>query len=133
MAELRFIDEVAERAGVPEHQAAALTEATLRTLADRISGGEAADLADRVPDPLRPFLIKAREAPAAFPFDEFIRRVAGAAGVSGDVAKRGVGAVLQVLHPMVGHREFEEFMAQLPGDFGQVVSTEPKDAAFPGH
>jgi uncharacterized protein (DUF2267 family) len=42
MAQLRFIDKVAERAHVPEDQAVALTEATLRTLAARLNGARPA-------------------------------------------------------------------------------------------
>ena len=38
-----------------------LTEGTLLTLAARISGGEAEDLAERVPDQLRSYLIKLSE------------------------------------------------------------------------
>jgi uncharacterized protein (DUF2267 family) len=129
MAELRFVDKVAERAQVPEDRAAALTEATLRTLAARLSAGEAADLANRVPEQLRPLLIKIQEDAEPFSFDEFVDRVAAAAAVPGDVAKRAVGAVLQAMRATVGQREFEEFMAQLPKEFGQVVSAVPRAAA----
>jgi uncharacterized protein (DUF2267 family) len=125
MAELRFIDKVAERAQVPEDRAVALTEATLRTLAERVSGGEAADLADRLPEPLRPLLIKIQEDPEPFSFDEFVARVAAQAGVPDDVAKRGVRAVLQAMHTTVGQREFDEFMAQLPKEFGQLAQVAP--------
>ena len=61
MAEVAFIDKVAERAGVPEETARLLTEGTLLTLAARISGGEAEDLAERVPDQIRSYLIKLSE------------------------------------------------------------------------
>jgi uncharacterized protein (DUF2267 family) len=98
MAELKFIDKVAERAQVPEDRAAALTEATLRTLAARLSGGEAADLANRIPETLRPLLIKAQEDPEPLSFDEFVARVAAQAEVPDGVAKRGIGAVLQAMH-----------------------------------
>jgi uncharacterized protein (DUF2267 family) len=127
MAELSFIDKVAERAQVSEERAAALTEATLRTLAARLSGGEAADLADRIPEQFRAFLIKIQEDPEPFSFDEFVARVAAQAGVSDETAKRAAGAVLQAMHTTVGQREFDEFMAQLPKEFGQVAQ------AVPGH
>jgi uncharacterized protein (DUF2267 family) len=125
MAELRFIDKVAERAQVPEDRAVALTEATLRTLAARVSGGEAADLADRIPEPLRPLLVKIEEEPEPLSFDEFVARVATQAGVPHDIAQRGVGAVLQAMHTTVGQREFDEFMSQLPKEFGQVAQVVP--------
>jgi uncharacterized protein (DUF2267 family) len=125
MAELTFIDKVAERAHVSEDRAAALTEATLRTLAARLSAGEAADLANRVPEQLRPLLIKVEEDPEPLSFDEFIARVAAQAEVSDDIAKRGLRGVLQAMHTTVGQREFDEFMAQLPKEFGQVAQVVP--------
>jgi uncharacterized protein (DUF2267 family) len=66
MAELAFIDKVAERTGVPEDTARLLTEGTLATLAARISGGEAEDLAERVPDQHRPYLTKLTEPAVPF-------------------------------------------------------------------
>jgi len=121
LAELAFIETVAERAGVPEDQAVALIEATLRTLTERISAGEAADAAAHMPDRFRPLLIKSRENAEAFPIDEFIRRVAERAGVGPDVAERGVRAVLQTMRNLVGHKEFEDIMSQLPREFGELV------------
>jgi uncharacterized protein (DUF2267 family) len=123
MAELAFIDKVAERAGVPEDTARLLTEGTLLTLAARISGGEADDLAERVPDPLRPYLIKLTEPAVPFSYDEFMRRVAEHAGVDRPTAERGVAAVLSALHQTVGHKEFTDAMSQLPREFDQLVAT----------
>ena len=123
MAELAFIDKVAERAGVPEDTAWLLTEGTLRTLADRISGGEAEDLAERVPDRLRPYLIKLTEPAAPFSYDEFMLRVAERAGVDWPTAELGVAAVLSALHETVGHKEFTDAMAQLPREFHELVAT----------
>lgn len=126
MAELKFFDKVAARAGVPAETAQSLTEATLQTLAERISGGEAADLADHVAAELRPLLIKGTEDPEVFGYDEFLRRVAERARVPDDVAERGVRAVLQTLHRVVGHTEFEEAMAQLPADLRALAEPVPR-------
>lgn len=125
MAELSFIDKVAERTQVPEERAVALTEATLGTLATRLSAGAAADLADRVPERFRPLLIGFEEDPEPFSFDEFVARVAARAGVPADLARRGVGAVLRAMHTTVGQREFDEFMSQLPREFAQAVQAVP--------
>jgi uncharacterized protein (DUF2267 family) len=46
-----FIDTEAQRAGLPKDQADLLARATLQTLADRITGGEAKDLAAQLPGP----------------------------------------------------------------------------------
>src|SRR5262249_46893999 len=114
MAQLAFVKKVAEQTGVADGQAVALTEATLRTLAARLSGGEAADLADRVPEEFRPLLITAQESPEPLSFNDFAVRVAEQAGVPVEVAGRGVGAVLRAMQTTTGRREFDEFMAQLP-------------------
>ncbi|MEV5721973.1 DUF2267 domain-containing protein [Amycolatopsis mediterranei] len=45
----QFVDEVAERADVSREQAEALTQATLWTLGERITGGEARQIAEQLP------------------------------------------------------------------------------------
>lgn len=126
MVELKFFDKVAARAGVTPDTAQSLTVATLRTLTERISGGEAADLADRVAYELRQFMVKGTDEPEAFGYDEFLRRVSDRAGVERDVAERGVRAVLQTLHRVVGHGEFEDAMAQLPEDLRALARPVPR-------
>jgi len=127
MADLEFFEKVAARAGVPSETARSLTEATLRTLAERISGGEAADLADHVAHELRPLLARARpEEPQVFGHDEFLRRVAERAGVAPDIAERGVPAVLQTLDPVVGHQQFEQAMSQLPAEIRALAQPVPR-------
>jgi uncharacterized protein (DUF2267 family) len=121
MAELKFIETVAERAGVSEDQAASLTEATLRTLTERLTAGEADDLPPHLPDQFRAFLIKSQEPAPNFPFGEFVRRVAERAGVERGIAERGIRAVLQTMRPLVGDREFDEVMSQLPREFGELA------------
>lgn len=126
MAELEFFEKVAARAGVSAQAAQSLTEATLRTLAERISGGQAADLADHVAHELRPLLARARpEEPEVFAYDEFLRRVADRAGVDEAVAERGAGAVLQTLHRVVGPDEFQDAMAQLPTEVQALAEPVP--------
>ncbi|MEU8261446.1 DUF2267 domain-containing protein [Micromonospora sp. NPDC048999] len=127
MADLEFFEKVAARASVQSETARSLTEATLRTLAERISGGEAADLADHVAHELRPLLARARpEEPEAFGYDEFLRRVAERAGVARDVAERGVSAVLQTLDPVVGHQQFEQALSQLPAEIRTMAQPVPR-------
>jgi uncharacterized protein (DUF2267 family) len=104
MAELQFINKVAEWADLPEETASLITEGTLLTLAARISGGEAEDLADRVPERLRPYLVKLTEPAVPFSYEEFMQRVAEHAGVDRPTAERGVAAMLSALHQTVGHK-----------------------------
>jgi uncharacterized protein (DUF2267 family) len=72
-----FIGSVAERAGVSTEEAEPLARAALRTLAERITGGEARDLAAQLPIPLQnPLLAVTEEEAEPFGLDEFIRRTA---------------------------------------------------------
>jgi uncharacterized protein (DUF2267 family) len=121
MKHAQFIEKVAERANVSLGQAESLTQATLQTLAERISGGEARDLAAQLPKQLQPFLIKDREEAEAFGLDEFVRRVALRAGVDRELAGTGARAVMQTLHGAVSRGEFEDVMAQLPREFQELV------------
>lgn len=125
MAELGFVDKVAARAGVPPEQARPLTEAVLRTLTERLSGGEAGALAPHLADELSPLLVKAAEPPEAFGYDEFLRRVADRAGIDRPAAERGTRAVLQTMHRVVGHRELEDALAQLPSDLRALAQPLP--------
>jgi uncharacterized protein (DUF2267 family) len=121
MKHAQFIEKVAERANVSLGQAESLTQATLQTLAERISGGEARDLAAQLPKQLQPFLIKNEEDAERFGLDEFIRRVALRAGVERELADTGARAVMQTLHGAVSRGEFEDVMAQLPREFQELV------------
>ncbi|SCF06554.1 Uncharacterized conserved protein, DUF2267 family [Micromonospora coriariae] len=121
-----FINAVATRAKVSTDQAATLTGATLQTLADRISAGQAEDLAYQLPDGLDDHLRKPpphrrQEHAQSFGLDEFVRRVADRPAVDRSLAAAGVGAVLTTLREAVSRDEFEDAMAQLPKEFRQVM------------
>ena len=113
-----FIATVAERArDIPKDEAEAVTRATLQTLGERITGGEARDLAAQLPKDLQPYLESAPEPPEPFGLDEFIRKVSERAGVSPDDARDGVHAVVQTLQDAVTFGEFEDVMSQVPKEF----------------
>lgn len=125
MADLGFIESVADRARVPIDVAEALTEATLGTLAQHLTRGEAADLAARMPERLRPCLMKATEPAESFSSEEFIRRVAECAGVDRVTAERGVVGVLRAMRGAVGQKEFKDALAQLPKEFRTMAAGMP--------
>ncbi|MFS8478828.1 MAG: DUF2267 domain-containing protein [Micromonosporaceae bacterium] len=130
-----FINAVASRTAVSTAQASTITEATLRTLADRISGGEANDLADQLPEGLDDYLRKplpARETAQPFGLGEFVQRVAARAGVDGVLASSGVRAVLTTMRETVSADEFDDMVAQLPKEFWQVVQPEDVPAGARG-
>ncbi|MET8087449.1 DUF2267 domain-containing protein [Micromonospora sp. NPDC005237] len=121
-----FINAVATRVKVSTDRAATLTSATLETLADRISAGQAEDLAYQLPDGLddhlrKPPPLRRQEHAQPFGLDEFVRRVADHPAVDRALAGAGVRAVLTTLREAVSRDEFEDAMAQLPKEFRQVI------------
>ncbi|MGY5129123.1 DUF2267 domain-containing protein [Streptomyces nigrescens] len=120
-----FFQAVADRAGLSRQEAADLTRATLETLALRLSGGEARDLALELPEPLRVSLQQGRGEMVIFGPDESIRRVRQRTGLSGPEADRGVRAVLSTLQEAISRKEFEHAMSQLGKEYAQLVEPTP--------
>src|SRR4051794_17737462 len=96
-----FIATVREDAHIPDEEAERAACATLQTLAERISIGETEDLAERLPDELRPCLTPAG-GDRHFHADEFLRRVAERVGVDPPTAGRGARAVFLALWQAAG-------------------------------
>ncbi|MEW1589570.1 DUF2267 domain-containing protein [Micromonospora vinacea] len=120
-----FISTVASRAKVSIDQAATLTRATLETLGDRISAGQAEDIAYQLPGGLddhlrKPPPIRREEHARSFGLDEFVRRVADHPAVDRAHAGAGVRAVFTTLREAVSRDEFNDAVAQLPKEFRQV-------------
>ncbi|MDH6464663.1 uncharacterized protein (DUF2267 family) [Micromonospora sp. A200] len=121
-----FINAVATRAKVSTDLAATLSAATLETLADRISAGQAEDLAYQLPEGLDDHLRKPpphrrEEHAKSYDLDHFVRRVADHPAIDRALAGAGVGAVLTTLREAVSRDEFEDAMAQLPKEFRQMI------------
>jgi uncharacterized protein (DUF2267 family) len=116
-----FIESVQKRATVSEDEAERLTRATMTVLADRITGGEAEDLAAQLPRGVRDYLVSRREEAEKFDLEEFIRRVSERAGVDVETATRGVRAVLSTVRRAVTSGEFEDVLAQLPKEFAEFI------------
>ncbi len=115
-----FISSVAQRTGLFEGDAVALTRATLTTLAERISGDEARDLAARLPFPLQDALLPAKEEAEAFSFDEFVNRVAERSRRDSAVSEQAVSAVVATLRDAVTPGQFDDVLSQLPKDFQRL-------------
>lgn len=116
-----FVDSVAKRSGTSPQQAEALTRATLRTLAERIDGGEARDLAAQLPRELRAYAFAPSETGDRFGLDIFVQRVSGRADVDGDLAKAGVRAVFDTLREAVTPGEYDDVISQLPAELWEVA------------
>ncbi|MGN9777104.1 DUF2267 domain-containing protein [Micromonospora sp. H33] len=121
MNDNEFLALVATRSGMSSEQATAVTQATLTTLAERIDGGEARDLAGQLPAGLRPYAFGGSETGERFGLDVFVQRVSGRADVDVDRARDGVTAVFDVLRDALGPTGYEQVVTQLPAEYGDVA------------
>jgi len=115
-----FIALVSERTHLFEGDAVDLTRATLATLAERISGSEARDLAGHLPGPLQDILLPTKEEAEAFSFDEFVRRVAERTRHGSKPSESDVIAVIATLRDAVPPGEFDDVLSQLPNEFHRL-------------
>ncbi|MDP9021787.1 MAG: DUF2267 domain-containing protein [Actinomycetota bacterium] len=123
-----FIATVQEQGVFDRAQAVTATRATLQTLAERITGGEATDLASELPQEIAAFVHETagrdhREA-EIFDADEFCRRVASREGdeVDLDTAGQHAAAVMAAVRAAISDGEFSDVLGQLPPDIRGVVS-----------
>ncbi|WP_214368816.1 DUF2267 domain-containing protein [Pseudonocardia sp. H11422] len=123
MSHESFIQKVAERAGLSRIEAEAVAHATMRTLSERLTGGEARDLAAQLPRSFYEDLLPTEEKAESFGVEEFRRRVAQRAGVDQDKASAGIVAVLAAIRDTVTGKEWHDVMSQLGKEFAQLVET----------
>jgi uncharacterized protein (DUF2267 family) len=122
-----FVKAVAAQAGLPEEQAEQIVLATFMTLAERISGGQASDLAAQLPEPISRVMQRPRFDPAqGFDVDEFAHRVMRRAQVGPDEARAGMRAVLLALQQAVSPEEFEDMMSELPAGYRRLVESDAR-------
>ena len=125
MTNEQFINEVARQAGVSKQQAEPLTKAALSALADRLTGGEADDVASQLPKGIKEAMLPATPEAETFGLGEFIERIARRAEVTTEQAEVGARAVMATLHEAITEGEFKDMMAQLPEDFDLFVESAP--------
>jgi uncharacterized protein (DUF2267 family) len=116
----RFISIVEQTAELDRETAVRVTRATLETLAERLSAGEARDLAPHLPDELAPWLATS-SGPEPVDLAEFLRRVAERAGVELPLARRAARVVFIALERAVPREELADLVAELPEDFGPLL------------
>lgn len=121
MTSEQFLNEVAREAGVSTEQAESLTKAVLSALADRLTAGEADDVASQLPKGIKEAMLPTTPEAEAFGLGEFIDRVAQRAGVGHEQAELGARAVMTALREAISQGEFRDMMAQLPQEFEALV------------
>jgi uncharacterized protein (DUF2267 family) len=120
-----FEKAVSGRAGVPRDRAKVLIRATLQTLGERLTAGEADDLASQLPKEMKEWLNTEKPEAERFGLEEFIRRVSERTRVSPEEAGAAVRAVFTTLREAVTGGEFKDVMSQLPQEFSELVESEP--------
>ena len=119
-----FMKEVRERSGLDREQAERAVRATLNTLAQRLAGGEAKDLASQLPEELKTTVMVTTGAGKGEPMSlqEFVATVADREGCPPDAARDHVKAVMATLRDAVTDKEFEEVMGQLDREYRVLVA-----------
>jgi len=117
-----FIGQVQHRARLSSRGAAErATRATLETLAERLAGGEAKDLAAQLPPELAEHLRSGWSAMGErFSLEEFFRRVSQREGADLPEAVFHARAVIEVLSEAVSRGEMDDVRAQLPAEFNRL-------------
>ena len=121
-----FLEHVQHRAGLSSRaEAEHATRATLETLAERLVGGEAHDLASQ----LSPELARYLELPdagiaAKLTLDEFFELVSEREGVDLPDATLHARVVIGVLTEAVSLGEIKDVRVQLPAAFAQLFKVE---------
>jgi uncharacterized protein (DUF2267 family) len=121
-----FLQRVADRAATDHEGAQRAIEAVLETLAERIAGGEADDLIERLPIELHAPLEKGKAESGGkakrMSLDEFVDRVAAREGAGPEQALDDARAVLRTLRDAVGDDEFFDVTVQLPGEYREALA-----------
>ena len=125
-----FIAQVQRRTGLRTRQEAeAAVSATLTTLAERLAGGEAKDLASQLPAEVGQYLTGATSGMGQpFLLDEFFWRISEREGIDLNDATFHARVVTGLLTEAVTMGEIENVRAQLPNDFAQLFNVENEGA-----
>jgi uncharacterized protein (DUF2267 family) len=121
-----FLGHVQHRARLGSRgEAERATRATLETLAERLVGGEAHDLASQLP----PELARSLQPPdagigAKLTLDEFFELVSEREGVELEEATLHARVVIGVLTEAVSIGEIQDVRVQLPAAFAQLFNVE---------
>jgi uncharacterized protein (DUF2267 family) len=117
-----FIGQVQYRAHLSSRgEAERATRATLETLAERLAGGEANDLASQLPLEIAEHLRGEWSGMGEhFSLDEFFQRVCRREVVDLPKAVYHARAVMEVLSEAVSKGEMDDVRAQLPAEFDRL-------------
>ncbi|HEV7751009.1 MAG TPA: DUF2267 domain-containing protein [Baekduia sp.] len=130
----RFIVTVQQMARLSRDEAQRATEATLATLSERLSSGAVRDLAEQLPEELRPLLASDTDA-TGITAAEFVELVADREGVDDlAAAELHVHAVFDALQRFVDERELNQMESELSKDYVTLTAPmeKPRRPEVPG-
>ncbi|HEM61165.1 MAG TPA: DUF2267 domain-containing protein [Chloroflexi bacterium] len=120
MQHKEFVGQVQHRARLAtEGEAVRAVRATLNTLAERLFGNEAENLAAQSPREIGHYA-REMDKSESFDVDEFFRRVAEREELDLPVSMYHAQAVISVLEDAVSKGEMDDVRAQLPDDYGRL-------------
>ena len=128
-----FIAQVQRRADLNSRDEAHMAvRATFETLAERLAGGEAKDLASQLPSEIAIYLEQPLSgAGESYSLDEFFQRVSDREGIALPDATFHARVVIALLSEVVTIGEIENVRAQLPAEFRQLFEVE-NEGELPG-
>jgi uncharacterized protein (DUF2267 family) len=116
----QFIESVERAAHTSREEAERAAQATLRTLAERLTGGEARHVAQELPQPAAAWLHDGNRA-EQLSITEFVRRVAEREGVPEETAGEHARAVFAALGQALSGKELHDMVSELPKDFRELT------------
>jgi uncharacterized protein (DUF2267 family) len=123
------VDRVQGRGGLDRHGAERALAAVLETLAERIGGREADDLAAVLPPELGSPLRRGRDRTGGkaqkMPLDEFLQRIADREGVAPEDVLDHVQAVFKTIREIVPEKAWSHLLGQLPRDWPDALALVP--------
>lgn len=120
-----FVSAVKESTGLPDNDSAQrAVQATLAVLGQRLSGGEAKDLASQLPGGLKEYLPD-EGAGERFDVSTFYERIAEREGVTTAQARQHARAIAKGLETALTDGEWNNVTSQLPTDYQDFLGTEP--------
>ncbi len=112
-----FISRVQQRARVKNwNEALAAIEATLKTLGERLTSTEAADLAAQLPPTIGRFLTVV-DTNKDFNLEEFYEHVSQRESIDQPISREHARAVMSVVEEAVGPGELQDVLTQLPDEY----------------
>ena len=119
-----FVNTVTDRGGPNDRETAQqVTRIVLADLGQRLTGDEAQNLADQLPEELKsPVIEHVAAEPVVDDADDFLRRVAShlGEGVDPEQARPYVRAVFTTLASTVSAGEIDDVRSQLPAGFAPL-------------